>query len=825
MTKKKILLSLLLLLLVTVGGVSSYVLIKGDVWKELALKSINDNITTSLIVDDVEVSILSSFPQISVDLKDVRLVGAPKRAGVKSDTLISVNKLGVAFSLWDVVFGDPVIRSIYLENGALQIEEFAGGKWNYEIASKSEDSSSLEISSIHLTDIDFTYIEKGAKKSTGLINKAEIRSDWLTVSFEDLNYDGISDVFIPLYGEFRTSFSANEHNGYSGVIENGVLADLDVSCEFVLDDKGGFDVWGHFASVSKDELRSVFLEQESFEGWTYGGRPNLFFFTDESVGRIDFKLPEAEFAISPDLTGLSLNNKGLISGEGRVDLDYKRDVLGFSIKDGVINSNGLEAELSGSTPSWGSKPVDFDIKATLDLGSSYLSWIPGVNIDTESVMPSQGAISINTLVSWLPTGGFTTSLIQAESSSIKGNLNSNPYTLSNVLFDYSKDVLKVDRLNYNWAGNVGEMTCHLSSVDDLIQGGAVLGSVQVDAESILVDPLFSWWENRPDSEEESLTISLLQNGSSLSYSVNSDILIWDGLECTDVSSRGEIGTKTMRISFAKTQLLDGEATIQGQLKTLNNKYSLGLVGSAEGFLISDMFRVYENFGQDFLRAEHLEGRGDVSGSMNLVWDREGNWESNSFDAELQASVSNGRLKSLEVFDAVADYLKENRLIAPLVNPEDLRKRLSDIKFDYVETPVSVSMSTVSIPFTNIKSSAMNVSLEGAQTFAGEIDYTLGFALRDLRDNKQGEFGNIQDDGLGNMFFLGMDDTLDEPVFSYDRKAHKAHRRRAINAEAQRIKDAFKKEEEDSSKEEKDEKSKHSWKNNPEILDDPEDDDF
>ncbi len=212
MTKKKILLSLLLLLLVTVGGVASYVLIKGEAWKELALKSINDNITTSLIVDDVEVSMLSSFPQISVDLKDVRLVGAPQRAGVESDTLMSVNKLGIAFSLWDVVFGDPVIRSIYLENGALQIEEFAGGKWNYEIASRSEDSSSVEISSIHLTDIDFTYIEKGAQKSTGLINKAEISSDWLTVSFEDLNYDGISDVFIPLYGELQTSFSANEHN-------------------------------------------------------------------------------------------------------------------------------------------------------------------------------------------------------------------------------------------------------------------------------------------------------------------------------------------------------------------------------------------------------------------------------------------------------------------------------------------------------------------------------------------------------------------------------------------------------------------------------------
>ena len=119
---------------------------------------------------------------------------------------------------------------------------------------------------------------------------------------------------------------------------------------------------------------------------------------------------------------------------------------------------------------------------------------------------------------------------------------------------------------------------------------------------------------------------------------------------------------------------------------------------------------------------------------------------------------------------------------------------------------------------------MNVSLEGDQTFEGSINYSLGFALRDLRDNKQGEFGDIQDDGLGNMFFLGMDGTLDEPVYSYDRKAHKAHRRRAINSEAQRIKDALNNEE-DSVKPDKKKEKNPSWRQNTNDLDDPEDDDF
>ena len=61
--------------------------------------------------------------------------------------------------------------------------------------------------------------------------------------------------------------------------------------------------------------------------------------------------------------------------------------------------------------------------------------------------------------------------------------------------------------------------------------------------------------------------------------------------------------------------------------------------------------------------------------MNLVWDKEGNWESNSFDAELQASISNGRLKGLEVFDDVADYLKEKPANSASCRPRRSKKEI------------------------------------------------------------------------------------------------------------------------------------------------------
>ena len=825
MTFKKTVAYIFIFLVIAIIGLASVVFVKGDSWKDFALNSIGDNIQSEMIVGDIAVSFFSTFPQVSVDISDVRIAGAPSRTGAEEDTLLNVSQLRIAFSLWEVIFGDPVIRSIYLKDGELLIEKFARGKWNYEISNGGSDKTNFQILSIHLSNIDFLYTEKGKEKSSCIINSASHSDGLISISFQDFKYDGISDVFEPLFGELDASYSISENGLYSATIKNGVLNNLRTTCDLSWSTINNIEAKGHFSNVTKDELEAVFLEKDAFHGWSYSGTTNLFFNSNLEIGRVDFQLPKADFAVAPSVTGLALNNKGQVSGKGCIDLNYKKDIIAFTLEDFSINSHGLEALVSASTTAWNKKPVEFDVDASLDLSSSYLSWIPNSTSQVQSYMPNEGNIKFSTLVNWLPSGEFKTSQIQIESSSIKGSLNSNPYTLSNVICSLSNGVFEISDLDYNWAGNIGEVSSRINSFDDASKGSKIQGSLQISAESIVVDPIFNWWKNRTTNTSESGSLNLLPHGSALTYSVNTNVLIWDGLECQNASSKGEITSKKLRISFAKANLLGGEATVQGQLKTTLNKISLSLTGAAEGFSYSELFRSYDNFGQTVLRAEHIQGRGEVAGSANMVWNKDGKWLSNSFDSELHASISNGRLKRLEVFDDVADYLKENRLIAPLVDPEDLRRRLADIEFDFVESPVSVSMSKVSIPFTNIQSSAMNVSLEGSQTFEGGIDYTLGFALRDLRDNKQGEFGDIKDDGLGNMFFLGMDGTLDVPVYSYDRKAHKAHRRRSISNEAQRIKDALSKDKTEEEVEGKEQKPKSSWRQNADKLDDPEDDDF
>ena len=174
--------------------------------------------------------------------------------------------------------------------------------------------------------------------------------------------------------------------------------------------------------------------------------------------------------------------------------------------------------------------------------------------------------------------------------------------------------------------------------------------------------------------------------------------------------------------------------------------------------------------------EHLTGAFDASGSVQLDIDDAFNWKSQDLDVLGSATIRSGEIGNLEAFQEIANYLRSNRLMAPLVDPDDLALRLKHVEFEQIESPIYISSGTVQLPHTDIRSSTMNITLEGEYRFDSSIDYTLGFALRDLRAASESAFGNITDDGLGHQFFVSMTGTIEDPAYCWDREAQKNHRK-------------------------------------------------
>jgi hypothetical protein len=85
---------------------------------------------------------------------------------------------------------------------------------------------------------------------------------------------------------------------------------------------------------------------------------------------------------------------------------------------------------------------------------------------------------------------------------------------------------------------------------------------------------------------------------------------------------------------------------------------------------------------------------------------------------------------------------------------------------------------------------MDIDISGGQTWAGSLDYTLGFALRDLRNSREDAFGSIEDDGLGHRFFLTITGPYENPTYSWDREAGKNARRERFEAEKSALRELF-----------------------------------
>jgi hypothetical protein len=364
-----------------------------------------------------------------------------------------------------------------------------------------------------------------------------------------------------------------------------------------------------------------------------------------------------------------------------------------------------------------------------------------------------------------------------------GSLQANPWTASgNGSLDGTD--LVVDAFNGTWSGI------------------AVTGNVQ--GQLPLQDAPRSQWTgslslpelafHSSDSGSISLASLQLPAGMQVQCDVAIGTIQYDGWQLAAASLALEGNGNGWVVPRFRAETLDGLLSGDGSLtfRSEGQRVRLMLHPTAASCDLPGLFEAFDNFDQSTLRAEHLTGAFDASGSVQLDIDDAFNWQPESLDVLGSATIRSGEISNLEAFQEIANYLRSNRLMAPLVDPDDLASRLEHVEFEQVESPIYISNGTVQLPHTDIRSSAMNITLEGEYRFDSSIDYTLGFALRDLRAASESEFGTITDDGLGHQFFVSMTGTMEDPAYGWDREAQKNHRKENFQREKDLLKQLFRK---------------------------------
>ena len=104
----------------------------------LALEKINQQLTSPIIGENIELSAFTHFPSISLEFKNV-LINDPI---IIDDTLLHSNKAYLNFDIYDLINKRYIVRKLVLNKGTFNILTNEKSEKNYLVFKKNDNSCS-----------------------------------------------------------------------------------------------------------------------------------------------------------------------------------------------------------------------------------------------------------------------------------------------------------------------------------------------------------------------------------------------------------------------------------------------------------------------------------------------------------------------------------------------------------------------------------------------------------------------------------------------------------------------------------------------------------
>lgn len=223
-------------------------------------------------------------------------------------------------------------------------------------------------------------------------------------------------------------------------------------------------------------------------------------------------------------------------------------------------------------------------------------------------------------------------------------------------------------------------------------------------------------------------------------------------------------------------------------------YPLSIQADLRGINVSALFAEFRDFGQRFITAAHVKGTGDARLVFTAPLRPDLSLDQPKLHCVADVTLVNGELNDHASLIAVADHMESNKLIAPFVDIEALRKELRHVTFKKLENRIEIKDRKVYLPQMAVSSSVIDLEVSGTHGFDGEVDDHLNFRLGDLlRNGRESEdgYGPVLDDGTGLRIFLHMYGTTSDLQFGNDGAMAAAKRKERMQQESAQLKGILK----------------------------------
>ncbi|MBL7950324.1 MAG: hypothetical protein JNM62_01275 [Flavobacteriales bacterium] len=780
--------------------------------------ALNQHLNAPVTVSDMDLTLVARFPQASMRLHDV-LAKEVRSDGATPDTLLFAKELFLEFSLWDIFQGSYTVDEIHASHARLYPALDANGKGNYLVwktDSISTGSSPISLDKVSFNDLHLRYRDD----RSALVINTQSNSLALTGHFSEalntltLNGDarllswmnGTEGILADRQAHLRLTLEFGGSDALfkitKGEVNSGSVP-LEVTLAVTEDAQGdhidlranglGLDLADAVnllpESITKD-LRRYTMKGEVDLAVKYAGPldgPSL------SVGA---KLVQGR--LKEQRSGASFTD---VFGELSLELTPKGSPRKLLVKN--FSAKSANGSLSGNWQSNGL--TNATVKADLRGDIALAELLRFAQVDTVEQVSGRLKADLHMQGKLRDVGDIQPKDLRA--LSITGTLASRDATLKLKGVRHTIEHLDADLAIHGNDATVQGLKAELQGSSVVLNGTLrnLMPYLLFDDQRLVIEAkgsspridlaaLISSEGSSSNAKDYTLT---LPNSIELDLQARVDELAFEEFRATGITASVNMKGKVLRVSPMSFATASGKVNggLELDARDASRPYPLAINATLNDIELQQLFREFQDFGQDFIGHKHVSGRTKAQLAFNAPLSPSMKLDMDWLVCVIDIGVDNGAIKGHGPMLEVADHLQKNKLVAPFVDIPELRRRLGDIRFARLENQIEIRNGAVHIPQMLVSSSVMDIELSGTHWFDDRIDHHLNFRLSDLfrKGTTDDEFGTVVDDGTGMRIFLHMYGTANDPQFGNDGAMAAAKRKKQFQDEKQELKQILREE--------------------------------
>ena len=701
--------------------------------KNEIIKKINHNPEDYFEIGEINFSLVKRFPNSTLILNNIQ-----SQKNQKS----KIKNIHIILNSYKLLKKEIEIKKIKILNANIDISEIEIQKENKKTKKK------LSINNIIFQNL---YLTNGTKDSN---NQVKIFFPKLRI----LN-DSLKNVFAFMSEEdFEIKELIYNKEKYTIKDKMKIKGEFEFKNSFNVKN-GKIKIKNHTMDFEYNEKTKLFFDSKKINyKWIAEMLPEEI---DKKIKKLNIK-GEIEIKHEESLTTFTSNNTSLYYKK------YKIDSLNYLIKleDSILNCSSfkmllfedpfsgsfnltkikedpeIDLTFKGKINSYNINNIFPDLKVVFKNGKTYVDGKYIGNVGSKNKL-------INDFLK-----GYKKININQTATSLKPNKNSKEVTNLFVQSKIIKNKFYINKSSFKIKNSDFDVKGNIEDISDFLQNKNYTLNCEIKSNNLKLKDFIN---EEKDKEAKSI---IPQKGI---FNIKTNINKFNFNKFFARQVEGEMSIKN-QIIYGKDfnfNSCDGKVISNFTLENRNERYLFTTNLSTEKINIKNMFYQLNNFNQDNLKHNNINGNLSSNIYLQQDWDYNFKGDYDIFYAFCDIKIEEGALIDYAPLLALSNYIE--------------LEELKHIDFSTLENQIEIKKQKIKIPFMEIKSSAIDIAGTGTHHFDNKIKYEFKLFLndilsKDIEENKKinEEFGYIEyKENTGTVLYLNMTGNAKDPKITYE----------------------------------------------------------